>query len=345
MRPWPLGPWRELPIELFPPLFTAAFAGRHTQALKAWPFPCLPLGSVMKDHQPHLETFQAALKGLDVLLAQEVGPRKGRPGRLVAPGGVSKTQPGQEDKGSPGNRHSHVQAWFRGRGDKRHVGPPVSLTVGTKGGPEAGGAVVRGVQSPRGVPVPVGLCTAPRVPCGPTGGEAAGAGLALERPPGLLDRVIRHQGQRVLAAGAEPAQPTQKRRRVEGSKAGLKLARAPMEVLVDLWLKEDTLDETLSYLLKQAKQRSGLLHLCCQELRIFTMPTQSIRRILKLVRLDSVQDLEVNCTWKLATVGRFVSHLGRWATCAGCCCLTATCCRTPPPTRRSTASASSPPRS
>lgn len=154
MRPWPLGPWRELPIELFPPLFTAAFAGRHTQALKAWPFPCLPLGSVMKDHQPHLETFQAALEGLDVLLAQEVGPRKGRPGRLVAPGGVSKTQPGQEDKGSPGNRHSHVQAWFRGRGDKRHVGPPVSLTVGTKGGPEAGGAVVRGAQSPRGVLVP-----------------------------------------------------------------------------------------------------------------------------------------------------------------------------------------------
>uniref|UniRef100_A0A8C2RKI3 Uncharacterized protein n=1 Tax=Capra hircus TaxID=9925 RepID=A0A8C2RKI3_CAPHI len=64
-----------LPIELFPPLFTAAFAGRHT-ALKAMvQASCLPLGSVMKDHQPHLETFQAALEGLDVLLAQEVGPR------------------------------------------------------------------------------------------------------------------------------------------------------------------------------------------------------------------------------------------------------------------------------
>lgn len=69
----------ELPIELFPPLFTAAFAGRHTQVVKAmvqaWPFPCLPLGALMKDHQPHLETFQAALDGLDVLLAQEVRPR------------------------------------------------------------------------------------------------------------------------------------------------------------------------------------------------------------------------------------------------------------------------------
>ena len=69
----------ELPIELFPPLFMEAFAGRHTEALKAmvqaWPFPCLPLGALMQDHQPHLETFQAALDGLDVLLAQEVRPR------------------------------------------------------------------------------------------------------------------------------------------------------------------------------------------------------------------------------------------------------------------------------
>ena len=29
----------------------------------------------MEDHQPHLETFQAELDGLDVLLAQEVHPR------------------------------------------------------------------------------------------------------------------------------------------------------------------------------------------------------------------------------------------------------------------------------
>lgn len=69
----------ELPTELFPPLFMAAFAGRHTQALKAmvqaWPFPCLPLGALMKDHQPHLETFQAVLDGLDILLGQEVRPR------------------------------------------------------------------------------------------------------------------------------------------------------------------------------------------------------------------------------------------------------------------------------
>ena len=38
----------QLPVELFPPLFTEAFNGRHTEILKAmvqaWPFVCLPLG-------------------------------------------------------------------------------------------------------------------------------------------------------------------------------------------------------------------------------------------------------------------------------------------------------------
>ena len=69
----------ELPLELFPPLFMVAFAGRHTQALnvvvQSRPFPCLCLGTLMKEHQPHLETFQAPLDDLDVLLAQRVQPR------------------------------------------------------------------------------------------------------------------------------------------------------------------------------------------------------------------------------------------------------------------------------
>ena len=41
------------------------------------------------------------------------------------------------------------------------------------------------------------------------------------------------------------------------------------------------------------------------------MPTQNIRRILKVVQLDCVEDLEVHCTWNLATLGRFALHLGR----------------------------------
>ncbi|KAJ1057358.1 hypothetical protein K5549_022031 [Capra hircus] len=70
----------ELPLELFPPLFMVAFAWRTTQALNAVvqsrPFPCLHLGTLIKEHQPHLETFQAPLNNLEVLLAQGVQPRQ-----------------------------------------------------------------------------------------------------------------------------------------------------------------------------------------------------------------------------------------------------------------------------
>uniref|UniRef100_A0A8D1QH10 Preferentially expressed antigen in melanoma n=1 Tax=Sus scrofa TaxID=9823 RepID=A0A8D1QH10_PIG len=174
----------ELPTELFPPLFTAAFAGRHNEILKAmvqaWPFPCLPLGALMKEHQPRLETFQAALDGLDVLLAQEIRSR-----------------------------------WWK-------------LQV--------------------------------------------------------LD----------LHAKVGPKQPW-----------------APVEVLIDLCLKEGTPDQSLTYLLKKVKQRRGLLQLCCQKLKIFAMPMHNIKKILKMVQLESVQDLEVNCMWKLATLGRFAPHLGQ----------------------------------
>ncbi|MXQ99056.1 hypothetical protein E5288_WYG019212 [Bos mutus] len=133
--------------------------------------------------------------------------------------------------------------------------------------------------------------------------EVAGAGLAPELPPGLL---VWHRGQCLLADGAQPS-PAYAREAQMDAQVGLK----PVQVLVDLCLKEDTLDEILSYLLKKAKQRRRLLQLHSQKLRIFTMAMQSIRRILKMVQLDSVQDPEVNCTWKLSTLGRFMPHLGQ----------------------------------
>uniref|UniRef100_UPI00403872FB PRAME family member 5-like n=1 Tax=Callospermophilus lateralis TaxID=76772 RepID=UPI00403872FB len=68
----------DLPIELFPPLFVEAFSGGHTEVLKkmvqAWPFPCLPLGALMR--QPQLEMILVALDGLDMLLAQQDRPRR-----------------------------------------------------------------------------------------------------------------------------------------------------------------------------------------------------------------------------------------------------------------------------
>ncbi|CAK6440627.1 unnamed protein product [Pipistrellus nathusii] len=67
-----------LPAELFPQLFIQAYRGRHLQVLKAmaqaWPFTVLPLGSLKRP--PPVQVFKAVLDGLDLLLAQEVRPRR-----------------------------------------------------------------------------------------------------------------------------------------------------------------------------------------------------------------------------------------------------------------------------
>ncbi|XP_052020291.1 PRAME family member 18-like [Apodemus sylvaticus] len=67
-----------LPTVLFPPLFLEAFNGRHTQILKAmvaaWPFPCLPVGALMKTTD--VEVLQAVLEGIDILQTQNASPSR-----------------------------------------------------------------------------------------------------------------------------------------------------------------------------------------------------------------------------------------------------------------------------
>ncbi|KAI4529150.1 hypothetical protein MG293_020824 [Ovis ammon polii] len=83
--------------------------------------------------------------------------------------------------------------------------------------------------------------------------EAAAAEIALESPPGHLDHVIQQQRQCLLVAGAR-ASPVHAEE-VQGRGAGgLKPAWAPVQVLLEQCLKEDTRNQTLSYLLKKAKQ-------------------------------------------------------------------------------------------
>ncbi|CAO2589952.1 PRAME family member 18 [Lemmus lemmus] len=70
---------QDLPMELFPPLFKEAFTHKRFMILKAmvqvWPFPCLPLGGLMKMKASYLETLQIILDGINVLLDQKVHPR------------------------------------------------------------------------------------------------------------------------------------------------------------------------------------------------------------------------------------------------------------------------------
>ncbi|XP_063129942.1 PRAME family member 3-like isoform X2 [Rattus norvegicus] len=68
----------ELPAVLFPALFKEAFTGKHINFVKemvaAWPFPCLPVGALMKT--PNLEMLQAVLDGVDIQLTRKFHPRR-----------------------------------------------------------------------------------------------------------------------------------------------------------------------------------------------------------------------------------------------------------------------------
>ncbi|XP_059536599.1 melanoma antigen preferentially expressed in tumors-like [Myotis daubentonii] len=108
----------------------------------------------------------------------------------------------------------------------------------------------------------------------------------------------------------EALQPMRNRRKVHSLRARPYPPLGPMEVLIDLCLKKGVLDESLSYLIKKVSERRGLLHLCCKKLKVFAMSKQNTN-ILDMVQLDSVQDLEVNCTWKLSTLRKFAPYLGQ----------------------------------
>ncbi|CAO2589938.1 PRAME family member 12 [Lemmus lemmus] len=68
---------KQMPNAFFPPLFKDAFTGKQTNIIRAmvaaWPFPCLPVGALMKT--PNLKTLKAVLGGLDLLINQKDPPR------------------------------------------------------------------------------------------------------------------------------------------------------------------------------------------------------------------------------------------------------------------------------
>uniref|UniRef100_G1QD59 Uncharacterized protein n=1 Tax=Myotis lucifugus TaxID=59463 RepID=G1QD59_MYOLU len=87
---------------------------------------------------------------------------------------------------------------------------------------------------------------------------------------------------------------------------------APLEVFLDLNFNErDDGDEFLKYIIQWAQQREGLLHLCCKALRISEVPSQRLSEVLDRVQLDCIQEVEVNCTWDLPTLGTFALYLGQ----------------------------------
>ncbi|XP_054576664.1 PRAME family member 20-like [Eptesicus fuscus] len=86
---------------------------------------------------------------------------------------------------------------------------------------------------------------------------------------------------------------------------------APVEVFLDLNFNDRDRDEFFMYVIQWAQQREGLLHLCCKTLRIAEVPFQRVRKVLDAVQLDCIQEVEVNCTWDLPTLGTFALYLGQ----------------------------------
>ncbi|KAB0341104.1 hypothetical protein FD754_018030 [Muntiacus muntjak] len=86
---------------------------------------------------------------------------------------------------------------------------------------------------------------------------------------------------------------------------------ASLEIFIDLCLKKRTLDNFLTYLLRWVEQRKASVHLCCKKLKISAMPMDNIVKVLSMVQLDCIQEVQVNWIWHLSTLATFASLLGK----------------------------------
>uniref|UniRef100_A0A8C3W8X7 Uncharacterized protein n=1 Tax=Catagonus wagneri TaxID=51154 RepID=A0A8C3W8X7_9CETA len=97
---------------------------------------------------------------------------------------------------------------------------------------------------------------------------------------------------------------------VAGDRSKTEHPLAPMEIFVDLCLSKKTLDGFFSYFMSWVEERTLSIHLCCKKLRILSIDKENIQ-VLRMVRLDCIQELEVNCTWPLSTLATFAPLLGQ----------------------------------
>ncbi|KAG5202482.1 hypothetical protein JEQ12_003872 [Ovis aries] len=86
---------------------------------------------------------------------------------------------------------------------------------------------------------------------------------------------------------------------------------APLKIYIELCLKNMTLDNFLTYLLRWMDQRKASIHLCCKKLTIFAMPVENVMKVLNMVQLDCIQEVQVNWIWHLSTLAKFAPLLGQ----------------------------------
>ena len=91
----------------------------------------------------------------------------------------------------------------------------------------------------------------------------------------------------------------------------IKKPLVPFEVFTELHLKERTMSEFLTCLLKWVEQRDPFIHLCWKKLKTVSCPMDNIMKVLSMVQLDCIQELHVNCTWHLSTLAMIAPLLAR----------------------------------
>ena len=80
-----------------------------------------------------------------------------------------------------------------------------------------------------------------------------------------------------------------------------KLPLAPLEVVIELCLKKKALGKFFTYLFMWMEQRKGSIHLCCKKMKIISVSKEDIKRVLSMVKLDCVWEVDLSFTQKLST--------------------------------------------
>uniref|UniRef100_A0A5F9DTJ9 Uncharacterized protein n=1 Tax=Oryctolagus cuniculus TaxID=9986 RepID=A0A5F9DTJ9_RABIT len=88
-------------------------------------------------------------------------------------------------------------------------------------------------------------------------------------------------------------------------------ARSAVKVMANLCLSDIMPNEFLAYLFQWVKKNPRTVHLCCRKLKISATFLYSIRKLLDLLELGCIQEVNVRSTWHLSTLAKFTFYLGR----------------------------------
>uniref|UniRef100_A0A8C9PPN4 Uncharacterized protein n=1 Tax=Spermophilus dauricus TaxID=99837 RepID=A0A8C9PPN4_SPEDA len=85
----------------------------------------------------------------------------------------------------------------------------------------------------------------------------------------------------------------------------------PLKVLVNLCFQQRPLNAFHSFLFRWVDERKGLIQLCCKKLQMCSLPVRTIEKILERLDLDFIQQLDVQCFWRLSTLATFATYWGQ----------------------------------